>query len=111
MQLPDDVLAIIREYSMPLTRPDWRTLKPLSGHLLYINLNDLRFNYNNPLYRRVFNQLIKTTWGEMYFYIRIWGIVDASEHFKITKNELYKMPGMIHAQAYYLYGTLLNMEI
>jgi hypothetical protein len=26
MELPDDVLAIIREYSRPITRPDWRTL-------------------------------------------------------------------------------------
>ena len=25
-ELPDDVLQIIKEYSMPLTRPDWRTL-------------------------------------------------------------------------------------
>ena len=26
MEFPDDVLKIIREYSRPLTRPDWRTL-------------------------------------------------------------------------------------
>jgi hypothetical protein len=26
MELPDDVLQIIRDYSMPLTRSDWRTL-------------------------------------------------------------------------------------
>jgi len=25
MILPDDVLALIKEYSMPLTRPDWRS--------------------------------------------------------------------------------------
>jgi hypothetical protein len=24
MELPDDVLKIIKEYSMPITRPDWR---------------------------------------------------------------------------------------
>jgi len=24
MELPDDILNIIREYSKPLTRPDWR---------------------------------------------------------------------------------------
>jgi hypothetical protein len=24
MELPDDILMIIREYSKPLTRPDWR---------------------------------------------------------------------------------------
>ena len=26
MELPEDVVAIIREFSRPLTRPDWRTL-------------------------------------------------------------------------------------
>ena len=26
MELPDDVVALIKEYSKPLTRPDWRTL-------------------------------------------------------------------------------------
>jgi hypothetical protein len=26
MELPEDVLQIIRDYSMPITRPDWRTL-------------------------------------------------------------------------------------
>ena len=26
MELPEDVLQIIKEYSMPLTRPNWRTL-------------------------------------------------------------------------------------
>lgn len=27
MDLPDDVVQIIKEYSMPMTRPDWRTLR------------------------------------------------------------------------------------
>lgn len=26
MELPEDVVALIREFSRPLTRPDWRTL-------------------------------------------------------------------------------------
>ena len=26
LYLPDDILQIIKEYAMPLTRPDWRTL-------------------------------------------------------------------------------------
>ena len=26
MELPEDVVQIIREYSKPVTRPDWRTL-------------------------------------------------------------------------------------
>jgi len=30
MELPEDVLQIIKEYSMPVTRPDWRTLHIMS---------------------------------------------------------------------------------
>jgi hypothetical protein len=26
LELPDDVIAIIKEYARPVTRPDWRTL-------------------------------------------------------------------------------------
>jgi len=29
--LPDDVLTIIKEYSMPVTRPDWRTLHKMTS--------------------------------------------------------------------------------
>jgi len=26
LELPDDIMRIIKEYAMPLTRPDWRNL-------------------------------------------------------------------------------------
>ena len=30
MELPHDIVLLIREFSRPLTRPDWRTMKPMS---------------------------------------------------------------------------------
>jgi hypothetical protein len=30
MEFPDDVLKIIRDYSMPVTRPDWRNLHKMT---------------------------------------------------------------------------------
>ena len=30
MELPDDVLRIIKEYSKPVTRPDWRTIHKMT---------------------------------------------------------------------------------
>ena len=33
MELPVDVLKIIKEYSMPVTRPDWRTLHKMPSYL------------------------------------------------------------------------------
>jgi len=29
MELPDDVLRLVRDFSRPATRPDWRNLKPM----------------------------------------------------------------------------------
>jgi hypothetical protein len=33
MELPDDVIHLIKEYSMPNTRPDWRTLHKMTYQL------------------------------------------------------------------------------
>ena len=32
MELPEDVLRLVKEYSMPITRPDWRTLHKMTKH-------------------------------------------------------------------------------
>lgn len=119
MQLPDDVLAIIRDYSKPLTRPDWRTLKPLSGHLFYHGLNYRLNNLKIRMYtqmgliqendrklicflERVFQYMLSTQWGQIYKIVRNFGICYASIHLKIPLHDLYKMPDMIHAQNHYI---------
>ena len=38
LTLPDDILQIIKEYAMPLTRPDWRTLHKMTDNELYRRL-------------------------------------------------------------------------
>ena len=108
MQLPDDILSIIREYSKPLTRPDWRTLKPLSGHILYTDIYKIIWTKHNvsSLYKHVFHYIRDTQWGHTYMIIRILGIQYASCHFDIPIDELYKMPGMVYAQDYYIADNL-----
>ena len=102
MQLPDDVLEIIREYSKPVTRPDWRRVWPLPGPLLYANLNYLRHKYNNQLYIQIFSHLTQTEWGRIYRLVQMFGIQYASNRCEISINEIYKMPGMLYAQNYYI---------
>ena len=103
MQLPDDVLSIIREYSKPLTRPDWRTINPLCLHVLYTEIYDILFNGSSrPLFKRVFNHLCNSQWGSIYNYIRVWGMHDASLHFKLSVQELHVMPAIKYAQEYYI---------
>ena len=68
MELPDDVLQIIKEFSQPVTRPDWRSLHRMptvSFHMLaaqainrtlpqsvfeMVNENDTGFTYNLEYY-------------------------------------------------------------
>ena len=118
MQLPDDVLSIVRDYSKPATRADWRTLCPLPGHIFYNDLNTNLRNINKQLlsneyvsdalqekwslHKHVFQNLVYTEWGEMYMFVRMWGIQYASIQFKLSLDELQKMPGMIHANEYYI---------
>ena len=50
MELPDDIIKIIKEYSMPITRPDWRTLHKMSYHLFHISVLE---RYNPRFYNLV----------------------------------------------------------
>lgn len=43
MDLPDDILQIIKDYSRPMTRPDWRTLHKMSYHLFHLSVLE-RYN-------------------------------------------------------------------
>ena len=38
MELPDDVLHIIKDYAQPITRPDWRTMHKMTNEQYYKNL-------------------------------------------------------------------------
>jgi hypothetical protein len=102
MELPDDVLVLIREYSKPVTRPDWRMVRPLWGPVLYANLNYLRHKYNNLLYIRVFSYLTQTEWARIYMLVRMFGIQHASYRCETSVDEIYKMSGMMYAQDYYM---------
>jgi hypothetical protein len=68
MELPDDVLRIIKDFSHPLTRPDWRSLHIMSSERFHlsvaqtinrtfprsvfemVNDNDTGFKYNMEYY-------------------------------------------------------------
>ena len=46
--LPINVLLLIKEYSKPVTRPNWRTIRILTQYSLYLNIkNDI---YTKNLY-------------------------------------------------------------
>ena len=42
MELPDDVISLIKEYSMPVTRPNWRKLRIMTNQRYYLELMKLK---------------------------------------------------------------------
>lgn len=46
MELPDDVLGLIRDFSRPITRPDWRGLHRMTSYKFHINIK-ISFNSKN----------------------------------------------------------------
>ena len=46
MELPDDVLGLVREFSRPITRPDWRGLHLMTSYRFHINIKNT-FNHKN----------------------------------------------------------------
>jgi hypothetical protein len=40
MELPDDVLLLIKEYSMPVSRPDWRTIKVMPYYIFQYDCDE-----------------------------------------------------------------------
>jgi hypothetical protein len=53
MELPDDVVDLIREFSQPLTRPDWRHLHLWTIDLFYLDL------YYCPYYHTEYGEVVK----------------------------------------------------
>jgi hypothetical protein len=92
MELPDDVLQIIREYSKPLTRPDWRTLNRLPLHKLYceimINKNKPNWNYSVVLQKFIYDIQRGKKWSDLYEYSEMYGIELCSRRFGIQLYEL-----------------------
>jgi hypothetical protein len=46
MELPDDVLRLVRDFSRPITRPDWRDLHLMSARTLHEDVC-MRYNLTN----------------------------------------------------------------
>ena len=49
MELPDDVLQIIRDFSRPVTPPDWRNRKPMPARRLHHHIARTYNKMNLPV--------------------------------------------------------------
>jgi hypothetical protein len=98
--LPSHVLKIIREYSSPVTRPNWRTLHKMTNYnLFYCITND---NIPYRLLNLINTNMQTSDWYCMYAFIELWGPTHASIRFSIPINVLMHINGIIHAVNYYV---------
>jgi len=75
MEFPDDILRLIKEYSRPISRPDWRTLHkmPYNKYLtLFHNEYRKRIHHMNNLHQtyRLVGARYKELFNEKH-YMRI----------------------------------------
>jgi hypothetical protein len=118
--LPERVLRLIREYSKPLTRPDWRRLKimpqSLYGNLTHNARNNIVLHKFIIAYEYSVNDLPFTIRkGQSYFYKRIkYTITDMLPNFNINVIDSFdkKYNGFLYVYyKYQLYNdSLKRME-
>jgi hypothetical protein len=93
MELPDDVLAIIRAYSKPLTRPDWRKIKRICMGSLY---NEIMQNKNKK-----HTDILRTFVARIQRHQTFWvlqehviknGFKSCSEKYGIQESILVQLP-------------------
>ena len=75
MELPQNVLALIKEYSLPLTRPDWRNRKWISISTIYFEAARKKEKADNTnLYIRfLLNTQNEYQWNQIYYYYYHYG--------------------------------------
>ncbi len=98
--LPSRAITLIREYSKPLTRPDWRRIKKLSNYDLYTIIKNVTMS-NVNLVLIIQRSMIHTLWYKLFGFIRIMGLEKTCVCHNILKEELMKIVGINEAIAQY----------
>ena len=98
--LPCRALTLIRAYSRPLTRPDWRFIQRVTTFDLYENVF-LVLRPENKLSTLIYFNILDTVWYNIYNTIKLFGIRIASERYKMSCQEILRINGMSRAVAYH----------
>jgi hypothetical protein len=95
--LPSNALALIHEYSRPITRPDWRERKWICVGDMYKEIT----NYKNvstkyDIYYNLYNCFNKNVqgnlcWSHLYSCVLTMGLKNAAEECGITEHVLKKL--------------------
>jgi hypothetical protein len=100
--LPLRVLNIIKEYSRPLTRTNWRDSKPIiTTYQLYLKCR-VNNEYKFKLYCIIIDNIYKTDWYYMYIIIKDKGIHRYCYYNNICDSTIVNIEGI--KEAVYLYN-------
>ena len=86
MELPDDVLQLIREYSKPVTNPNWRNRQWICvGDLYKDALRKRNTNFTNYMLYTKFVHHVQNNirWHEIYYFTCKYGIEETSKFYDI----------------------------
>ena len=86
MELPDDVITIIRDYCKPMTRPDWKTLHHVTSLKLHLSVA-LSFNVSINMAAIHF---IKHQTSDYIYYVE-YDISGPYVRYLVSKQNVYKI--------------------
>jgi len=106
--LPLRALSLIREYSKPLTRADWRQSKPIiTSYGIYLHTRPLifptvpiklTFYY---LCKIIMRNIMQTEWYNLYIVIQQIGIYNASLQYNLPYKKISQIEGLLEADKYH----------
>ena len=97
--LPCRALTLIRDYSKPLTRTDWRKSNPvISQYKLYSYVSN-HTRRNNKLKEYLLRRIKKTDWYYIYNYIQKFGIDEY--YYYVGYPDVLHMDGIKEAECDY----------
>ncbi len=94
--LPSRALLLINDFSKPLTRPEWRTMRKMTNYDLY-NIIKNNVTINPELIMIMQTNMWDSIWYKLFINTQVYGLEIVSECHYITIKELLKMDGMREA--------------
>jgi hypothetical protein len=96
--LPNKAIKLIREYSKPLTRPNWRGSKPIiSPYKLYMASH---FKYTPLMFNLLLN-VVETEWYYLYMNVNYNGLNNVFKRYDIKLESLLLIDGIKEALIHY----------
>ena len=107
VNLPSRAVKMIREYSKPMTHPEWRKSNPIMTTYRLFKaalIRDILF-VNPNLFEVLLDNIKETEWFKMYHNIVLFGVDQTSIDFNTTHKDILKIEGMHDARLYNHYNA------